>query len=86
MELKQATEYEHMMYIERRQRSVGTHTSRKVGGRGNYTIETPLIIKGRHTSQRYLIDKYEESHFEERAKILAKLDTLDFLLGKSNEK
>lgn len=83
MELKQATEYENKKYLERRQRNVGTRSSRKIGGRGDYTIVTSLVKKGEHTSQRHLIDQYEESHFEERAKILAKLDTIDFLLGKT---
>jgi hypothetical protein len=83
LELKQAAEYENKNYYERRQRTAGTGSSRKVGGLGGYTIVTPLVTKRDRASQRQSIDQYEEKHFEERAKILAKLDALDLLLGKT---
>jgi hypothetical protein len=82
LELKQATEYENTNYYEKRQRAVGTRSSRKAGGNGSYTIVAPLNTGRDRASQRHLIDQYEEEHFEEGAKILAKLDALDLLLNR----
>ena len=84
LELKQATENENKNYLERRQRSVGTRYSRKVGGHGTHIIMAPSM-KGYQTPQRHLIDKYEETHFEEQAKILAKLDAINFLLDETKQ-